>query len=313
MTAPLENNRRRILVVDDDNDTRRIVRSALEHEGYTVDTAGDGVEALKKINDWKPHLTLLDVEMPGLNGLETLKKLREKDEYMSALFLSGLSRPGDVIQGLDAGADDYIRKPFDVTELLARIRSQLRIKDLNDELKRANEKLKALVDIDDLTGLFNMRSLYKKLDFEIERASRYRRSVCVMMMDMDHFKKVNDNNDHLFGSFVLSEVGRLIRDNMRKVDFAARYGGDEFLIALTETDVNGAKAFSERLRSLIEQKIFKNENYSIQLTASIGFAICSPSVKFIDAKSLVREADRALYEAKTRGRNRVEFFNLSEE
>ena len=311
MTGALENQRRRILVVDDDNDTRKIVRAALEHEGYTVEVASSGDEALKKIHNWNPHLTLLDVEMPGLNGLETLRKLREKDEYMSALFLSGLSHPGDVIQGLDAGADDYIRKPFDVSELLARIRSQLRIKDLNDELKRANEKLKALVDIDDLTGLFNMRSLYKKLDFEIDRARRYKRSVCVMMMDMDHFKKVNDSNDHLFGSFVLSEVGHIVRNNVRKIDFAARYGGDEFLIVLTEIDLKGAQSFAERLRSIIEKNKFENEIHSIQLTASIGFAICSPADKFVDAKSLVREADRALYQAKENGRNRVEYYNLN--
>jgi len=312
MSGLLENRQRRILVVDDDDDTRKIVSQALEHEGYTVDVAANGEEALKKIHHWTPHLTLLDVEMPGLNGLETLKRLREKDEYMSALFLSGLSRPGEVIQGLDAGADDYIRKPFDVQELLARIRSQLRIKDLNDELKRANDKLKALVDIDDLTGLFNMRSLYKKLDFEIDRAKRFKRSVCAMMMDMDHFKRVNDNNDHLFGSFVLSEVGKIIRDNIRKVDFAARYGGDEFLLVLTEIDLAGAKAFAERLRTVIERKTFSNDIHTIKLTASLGVAICSPAQKFIDAKMLVRDADRALYSAKENGRNRVEFINLSE-
>ena len=123
----------------------------------------------------------------------------------------------------------YVCKPFEVQELLSRVRAQLRIKDLNDNLKRANDRLKELIDIDDLTGLFNMRSLYKKLDFELDRGRRYNRSVCVIMMDLDHFKKVNDSNDHLFGSYVLTQVGRIIKSNTRNIDIPARYGGDESL------------------------------------------------------------------------------------
>jgi len=198
-------------------------------------------------------------------------------------------------------------------ELLARVRCQLRIKDLHDELKSANDKLQELVDIDDLTGLFNMRSLYKKLDHELDRALRYNRSVCTVMMDMDHFKDVNDQNDHLFGSYVLAEVGRIIYDNIRKVDFAARYGGDEFLIVLTEIDVQGALKFTERLRGIIENHEFKNEEYQKHLTSSIGFAITAPGSREVDAKALVRYADRALYEAKECGRNCVKYYNFAEE
>lgn len=255
---------------------------------------------------------LLDVNMPGLNGIETLRRLREQDEYVSCLFISGMSDSEDVIRGLDAGADDYIRKPFDVYEMLARVRSQLRIKDLNDKLKVANDKLKELVDIDDLTGLFNMRSLYKKLDYELDRARRYDRSVCVLMMDMDHFKRVNDDHDHLFGSFVLSEVGGIIRENIRKVDFAARYGGDEFLVVLTEINLKGAKVFAERLRERIESYKFENEAHRMRLTSSLGFAIVSPNKVDIDARALVRQADKALYSAKDKGRNRFEYLDLSE-
>ncbi|MCB0406842.1 MAG: diguanylate cyclase [Bdellovibrionales bacterium] len=307
MTLQAENQQRKILVVDDDEESRKIVSRALEFEGYQVETASSGDEAISNMNTWKPHLVLLDVSMPGLNGIETLKLLRAQDEYVSCIFVSGKSNPEDVIRGLDTGADDYVRKPFDVLELLARVRSQLRIKDLNDRLQKANVKLKELVDIDDLTGLFNMRSLYKKLDFELERAQRYGRQVCVLMMDMDHFKNVNDSNDHLFGSYVLSEVGRIIKDNVRKVDFAARYGGDEFLIVLTEIELNGAKAFAERLRVKIENTVFKNESYSIRLTASIGFAMASPKQAAVDGRTLVRLADQQLYKAKEGGRNRYEY------
>jgi diguanylate cyclase (GGDEF)-like protein len=209
------------------------------------------------------------------------------------------------VSGLDLGADDYIVKPFSPAEFLARIRAQLRIKDLTDNLHQANLKLQELVEIDDLTGLFNMRSIYQKLDLEIQRAKRYLRQVCVVMMDMDYFKSVNDGHDHLFGSFVLSQVGRIIRETVRNIDIPARYGGDEFLIVLTETHPEGAFAFCERLRKTISSHLFKNGPDEIQLTASFGFAIASPSEVDFDAQALVREADHALYESKKAGRNQT--------
>jgi two-component system, cell cycle response regulator len=255
-------------------------------------------------------LVLLDVNMPGLNGLETLAKLRVRSEYVSVIFVSANSRTEDIIRGLDAGADDYVCKPFQVLELLSRVRSQLRIKDLNDNLQKANARLKELVDIDDLTGLFNMRSLYKRLDFELDRARRYGRSVAVIMMDLDHFKRVNDQHDHLFGSFVLTEVGKMIRENIRKVDFGARYGGDEFLVVLTEISLEGATVFANRLRQRIAEGTFKNEFYSMDLTASLGLAIANPNEEEVDARGMVRYADRALYKSKENGRNRVEVFDF---
>jgi diguanylate cyclase (GGDEF)-like protein len=311
--ANLENRERKILVVDDDPQSLKLVEKALQFDGYQVETADSGTAALQKMNSWSPHLVLLDVSMPGLSGIQTLQLLRTKGEYVSVLFLSGKSNTDDIIRGLDAGADDYICKPFDILELLSRVRSQLRIKDLNDNLKRANIRLKELVDIDDLTGLFNMRSLYKKLDFEIDRARRYKRHVCVLMMDMDFFKKCNDNHDHLFGSYVLSEVGRIVRENIRKVDFAARYGGDEFLIVLTEIDRHGAFIFAERLRLLIENTVFSNDLHVIKLTASFGLAIKEPQTTAIDARSLVRYADKGLYLAKQQGRNRVIEYDYNQE
>lgn len=310
MSSKLENRDKRILVVDDDPTSSRLMRKALEWEGYPVQVADSGSMALQLVHSWNPHLVLLDVNMPGLDGLDTLRFLRAQNDYVSVIFVSGRSSTEDVIRGLDAGADDYICKPFDAMELLARVRSQLRNKVLHDDLRRANDRLKELIDIDDLTGLFNMRSLYKKLDFEIGRAVRYERSVCVLMMDMDNFKTVNDNNDHLFGSFVLSEVGRIIRENVRKIDFAARYGGDEFLIVLTEIDLPGAKIFAERFRQLVEGHEFSNDAHRMHLTASIGFAITKPHQSRVDARTLVRYADRALYESKEGGRNTVRFHSL---
>jgi two-component system cell cycle response regulator len=298
-----------ILVVDDDSDSRRLLSRSLEHEGFQVESLSSGEEALAWMDQKTPSLILLDINMTGISGLETLKRMRTRGEYVAVVFISANSRPEDIVAGLDAGADDYVRKPFDINEVLSRVRAKLRVKDLNDELREANRKLRDLVEIDDLTGLFNMRSLYQKLDHELMRGRRTGRSVAVIMMDLDHFKRANDDHDHLFGSYVISEVGGLIRTTIRSVDFAARYGGDEFLVVLTETTPSGSQLFSERLRKLIEEREFNNGVDSMRLTASLGCAVSDPK-QAIDARNLVRQADRCLYDAKEQGRNQVKLFDF---
>jgi diguanylate cyclase (GGDEF)-like protein len=237
--------------------------------------------------------------------------MRQKSEYVAVILVSANSDNQDVIRGLDAGADDYICKPYDPRVLMARARAQLRIKDLNDELFRANQKLQNLVDIDDLTGLFNMRSIYQRLDGALDEGRRQGSSVCVIMMDMDYFKRVNDDHDHLFGSFVLSKVGELVKESIRRSDFAARYGGDEFLVVLTNVNLSIATMIAERLREHIQNFTFVSGPDSIRLTSSLGFAISKPGDNRVDAKTLVRIADRALYKAKEAGRNQVVATDLS--
>lgn len=296
---------RRILVVDNDPDSLEIISEALSWEGYAVQRTTSGKEALELIQNWEPDLLVLERNMPQMNGLEVIRDLRRKFSYVSIIFMSGDASTEAVIEGLDAGADDYVAKPFDPLELLARVRAQIRNKDLHDQLRFANERLKELVDTDDLTGLFNMRSLFQRLEVELERGRRYNRQVAVVMLDMDHFKSVNDGHDHLFGSFVLSEVGKIIRQSIRSLDIGARYGGDEFLIVLTETDAEGTRKFCERLRKAIEKHHFVNGPDSIHRTASLGFAITHPGQAGVDPRSLVRAADMALYQAKHGGRNCV--------
>lgn len=302
---------REIMVVDDDKDHLNFVKKTLEYEGYKVRTVDCGEKAIQAIEEALPDLLILDVNMPGISGLETLNLLRQKLSYVAVIFVSANDTSEDVVKGLDSGADDYIRKPFDIRELLSRVRAKLRVKDLNDQLRAANEKLKELIEIDDLTGLYNMRSIYQRLENEIVRSQRFKKVLAIVMMDMDHFKSVNDEHDHLFGSYVLSEVGKIIRQNIRKVDFAARYGGDEFLVAITETSREGALLFANRLREKITEHIFKSGTDAIKLTSSLGVAITHPDAK-IDARELVRKADEYLYEAKKKGRNRVEIFDYSE-
>lgn len=313
MLQPVSNaNHRRILVVDDDHDVAEIIQLALENYGYQVRVAYSAFDALELIETWHPHLIIIDINMPQLNGREAIMQLRSHPEHFSVIMISHRNTSEEAIAGLDAGADDYIAKPFDPLELVARVRAQMRIKDLNDQLLRTNARLKEMVDTDDLTGLFNMRSLYSRLEFEIARGKRYNRTVCVVMMDMDHFKSVNDGHDHLFGSFVLTEVGKLIKASIRNVDIAARYGGDEFLIVLTEVDRASALLFCERLRQRISEFHFQNGPDEMRLTTSIGFSITNPQAPDIDPKQLVRVADWALYEAKRSGRNQVCYFDLAE-
>lgn len=299
----------KILVVDDDHHIQELSTTVLGAVGFETDVARDGAEALQKIESNPPHLVLLDINMVGLDGLATIKRLREKSYYISVIFVSGLSDTKDVVAGLEAGADDYLRKPFAAKELVARVQAQLRIKDLRDELLAANEKLKTLVDIDDLTGLYNMRSVYDRIDTELSRCQRHARSMSVVMLDMDHFKQVNDKHDHLFGSYVLKEVGEIIRQNLRQSNFAARYGGDEFLICLTEADQDGTSAFCQHLKEEISATVFSKEKDSIQLTVSMGAAVTSSEKGLIDARALVRSADHALYQSKDAGRNCIHIFS----
>ncbi len=303
----------KILLVDDDPDNLKIVKRLLEKEGYLVESATSGQQGLSLLDSYRPDLVLLDVNMPGMDGLETIQLLKNRENTAAVVFVTANTATEDVIRGLDAGALDYISKPFSGLELLARVRAQLRVKKLQDDLRDANLKLQGLVEIDDLTGLYNMRSVYDKLNQEIERARRYGHGVAAIMLDMDHFKGVNDNHDHLFGSHVLAEVGKIIRKNIRTHDFGARYGGDEFLICLSQTTSDGARLFCERLRKTMETHTFKHENDEIQLTASMGCAVIVDGKSMIDGRSLVRHADHGLYESKEGGRNKVTFIEIKDD
>ncbi len=304
---------RKILVVDDDLDNVKMLTQTLQFEGYQVDFASSGEEALVKLSKATPDMILLDINMPGMSGFDVLKVVNQHKHYISVIFISARSNTTDVVSGLDAGADDYICKPFEPIEMLARVRAQLRIKDLTDKLAVANKKLLELVDVDDLTGLYNMRSIYSRIDSELVRVRRYGRTMAVVMMDLDNFKMVNDSYDHVFGSFVLATVGRIIRESIRQVDFAARYGGDEFLIVLTETGEEGAVAFAERLRQAIAQKLFTSGETSCQLSSSIGVALGDSNFVNLPSEELVRRADHALYAAKRTGKNCVKVFDFSKQ
>ena len=283
----------------------KIIAEALEKGGYKVESANRGEDGLKKIHAWQPQLVLLDINMPGMNGLKTLEAIRknQNQDYIAVIFISANGAPDDVVLGLDHGADDYLVKPFRMKELLARVRAKLRIKELHDQLRRATKRLEELVDLDDLTGLYNMRALYRRLDSEILRSIRYGKWLSCIMIDMDSFKTINDNHDHLFGSWVIVQVAQVIKASSRNMDIAARYGGDEYLIVLPETNLQGAERLAERIRLAVAGTTFIHGKDKAKLTCSLGVASVNAKNFKVDAKEFVRVADQMLYEAKNAGRN----------
>lgn len=286
---------------------------AIEDEQHDVDYVDNTPQLLEKVKTWSPQLIVLEWLQSGVELEAAISQLREIMLYSPIIVIVDATNEALAIEALNVGADDMVRSNCSTQEFIARLNCQFRNKTFHDNLHKANCKLQELVEIDDLTGLFNMRSIFNKLEYELARAKRYKRSVSVLMLDLDNFKDVNDNNDHLFGSFVLAEVGAIIRRTMRNVDIAARYGGDEFLIILPEIDLEGAYSFAERLRKNIESHEFKNDDCTKKLTLSIGLSITSPFEEQIDSRQLVRCADRALYQAKDSGRNCVKSFNLHEQ
>ncbi len=298
-----------ILVLDEDQDTLDLLMEPLRWEGYDVRGFTSPHIASEALNYLRPQLVIIDPDFSENNGISFLESLIPTLQTIPVMITSTDVTTEKITQYLDLGATDFISSPFVPLEFLARVRTQLRVRDMQEELLETNQKLQNLVEIDDLTGLFNMRSLYQKLEFEIERSKRFSRPVTVVMIDMDRFKSVNDGHDHLFGSYILSEVGKIIRSCTRTVDIPARYGGDEFLIVLSETPLSGIEFFCERLRKRVEDYVFAQGKDAIKLTLSIGFSTLDHNEN-VQPKELVRRADMALYEAKRQGRNRVISYKL---
>lgn len=310
-----DHQKARVVIADDDVDNAKSVEGLLKLDGHQVRICGDGESALHLVRSWTPHVVLLDINMPKLTGLEALGKIRglSAGDYIGVIMVTANSGLEEIVAGLDAGADDYIVKPYRVDELRARVRACLRVKALHDSLRRANRRLENAASIDDLTSLYNMRFMMKQFPEEVDAAKKKRAPISCLMFDMDHFKQVNDKHDHLFGSHVLREVAQVIQQFLRAQDLAARYGGDEFFVAMPNTPVKEAAAVAERMRVAIEAHVFKAGSHMARVTASFGVVGAQSASDFamLEARELMRSADSALYGAKNAGRNRVEVFNFT--
>ena len=298
-----------ILVVDDDPISRTLLEKILKKEGFNVISAKDGKEALDIFKNQYFPIVLTDWMMPKMNGLELCKSLRsiESPGYVFIIIITAKDSKEDIVKGLEAGADDYVSKPFHHAELLARIKTGIRILRLEKSLREANEQIRRLSITDPLTGCYNRGYLMDFLPVEIKRSIRYEHCLSVIMCDIDHFKKVNDTYGHQAGDIVLKTFVKIISEHLRKgVDWISRYGGEEFLIVLPETDIKGATEAAERLRKIIERSAIDIGNKKINITASFGVASFDPKrIKKISSDFLINQADKMLYQAKEEGRNRV--------
>lgn len=298
----------RILIAEDDPNLRSLMEEMLSIWGYEVVVAENGNAALQILQaDDPPRLALLDWKMPGLQGVELCRIVRKKKEepYTYIVLLTAQQSEEDLITGMEAGADDYITKPFKHNELRLRLRAGRRIIELQNELLAARDTFRTKASHDSLTGLWNHAEILEILTHELSRAEREEKCVAVIMADIDFFKKINDIHGHLVGDVVIRSTAVKMHSIMRSYDFIGRYGGEEFLVILPDCKIEYAAAFAERLRLSVSTDSIDTPEGRIPVTLSFGVAMSSKD-RLKDVYSLVNAADKALYRAKENGRNRVE-------
>ncbi|HEX6598454.1 MAG TPA: diguanylate cyclase [Gemmatimonadaceae bacterium] len=309
-----------ILIVDDNQDNVEVLRVRLDSWGYETRTATNGAEALASVKERAPDLILLDVMMPDITGIEVAQRIKGNRSlpFVPIIMQTALDSTEAKVEGLEAGADDYITKPIDFAELKARLRSMLRIKRLQEaleererELLEMNERLRYMSLTDGLTGLDNRRHLNERIDEMFQHAQRLNEPFSVVMCDLDKFKSVNDTYGHQAGDEVLKQLASILKEEAREIDRVGRYGGEEFLLLLPGTVLDAAVTFAERVRKHVERHTFTFPGGSTKRTASFGVAGW-PHPKISDSDTLVRMADDALYVAKETGRNRVIRFDSDE-
>jgi diguanylate cyclase (GGDEF)-like protein len=295
-----------ILVADDSAVSRHLIERTLEGLGYGVVLAVDGHQAVEILmRPDGPRLAVVDWMMPGLDGLEVCRRVRQRTApYTYVILLTARDRQEDVLAGLDAGADDFLTKPFDVVELRARLRSGERVLELQEALFAAVEALRHQATRDALTGLWNRGLVLDGLARELHRAEREERALSVIIVDLDHFKRVNDTHGHPAGDAVLRQAADRFRSALRGYDMIGRYGGEEFLIVLPGCEEARACQVAERLRKALAARPIEAAGAVVSVTASLGLACATEPGT--DSVALIKAADQALYRAKSNGRNRVE-------
>ncbi len=296
-----------ILVADDDAVSRRLLEGYLRKWEFDVLSAADGAEAWRVLRSKDtPRLALLDWMMPGLDGIEICRQVRQRSSqpYVYVILLTGRSEKQDVIEGLEAGADDYLTKPFHAQELRARLRVGTRILDLQDTLVSMNETLQFKATHDPLTSLWNRGAILDILQREILRGQREGAPVGVLLGDLDHFKLINDTYGHLAGDDVLREAARRLGASVRAYDAVGRYGGEEFLIVLPGCNPRIASERADQICSVIRSNPIKGSERLLSVTLSVG-AVSTDDRRDLDGDALLRAADWALYRAKEQGRDRA--------
>ena len=286
-----------VMIVDDTRPNVLVLQQALNSIGYNISVAFDGEMALDLIPKTKPDLILLDVMMPGVNGFEVCKLLKKDPTVkdIPVIFITAMGMPKDVLEGFEAGAVDYITKPFNLQEVCARVKTHL-------TLSAAIKKLIQDSETDSLTGLFNRRTFMKKVENEAMRFKRNKKPFSLLFADIDFFKKINDTYGHAAGDEILIYISNILNTEKREIDQVARWGGEEFLILLPETNLEGAILQGNKVRELISAKPIIHEGQEIQITMSFGVSEYS---KDTNIEKTIDQADQRLYLAKNSGRNKV--------
>ena len=296
----------RILIADDESVSRKLLQATLARLGHEVVAVADGLAAIAELlGPDAPRLAILDWMMPGMNGLEVCRTVRERaPAYVYVILLTARDTPEDVVTGLEAGADDFLTKPFEANELRARLRSGARVLELLGSLVEVQEALKVQATIDHLTGIWNRRMVLEQLDREVNRARHEKRPFAVAIVDVDRFKSINDTFGHRVGDVVLRFTAAALKSQLRQYDFVGRFGGEEFLVLLPGCDAASARAVGERMREFIASQQALVGADAVPVTVSVGVAVTLNGSATADA--LVEAADAALYRAKEAGRDRVE-------
>jgi len=300
-----------ILIVDDIDDNLEILGNLLTFDGYEVQTARDGEEALKRVQDSRPDLILMDVLMPGMNGFELCERLKSKESTkdIPVIFVSSMSDIDSKVKGFKVGGVDYINKPYQHAEIVIRVNTHLTMLRLRQHLEKQNAELERLANTDYLTNLYNRRSFFHAAEGEFAEAIRSENPLSITLLDLDFFKQVNDAYGHLVGDQVLVHIAKLIRMYCRIRDVAARYGGEEFIILHPSIDKQDAFLIVDRIRKEVEETPFVLDGNQIEVTLSAGvvdLSTCTGCTRIDDVLGL---ADKALYRAKDAGRNRVVLFD----
>jgi len=299
----------RILVAEDSKVYRHLISNCLKDWSFDFQVANEGVAAWKLLeSEWAPTVALLDWVLPGMSGLELCQRIRARthnEQYVYTIVLTAKNEKRDLLQALNAGADDYLAKPFDPLELKARLLAGKRIILLQRELIAARDSLRFAATHDSMTGLLNRGEIISFLRQQIARGRRENKPVGIALADLDHFKKVNDSSGHSAGDCVLQEVARRFRGGLRVYDGVGRYGGEEFLVVLPGCDLATTVRRCEGIRSLIGADPVVTPQGTLSTTISIGVTVADPAVD-LSLEALLEAADEALYRAKQNGRNRVE-------
>ena len=296
-----------VAIVDDDAAIRRLVKLLLTRSGYDAVEFTTGEEAREALAKTRWDLAILDRKLPDLDGLILAHEIKSNAAFRVryVIMLTGEDDDKDKVEGLDLGADDYITKPFQYAELMARIRAGKRIVDLQKELLESNKRLELLSITDGLTKLYNHRHFQDELARAFEESQRYQRPLSLAIVDIDFFKKINDTYGHAIGDEVLKAVSALFRDSIRSTDLAARYGGEEFAMMMPETELGDAMTFAEKIRELVESTPIETPAGPVKATVSVGVSSV-PHSRIHSAKEVIVAADKALYRAKKNGRNQVQ-------